>query len=103
QDVAASNAGVMCFDGPLLGESGRGRARVGRVLVADCSQDTRVQRVTQRSGWSVEMVRAVIAQQASREARLAVADAVIHNEGIGLDELAMQVETLWEHWCSATL
>ena len=44
------------------------------------------------------MVQAVIAQQASREKRRACADAVIHNDGIGVDELAQQVSALWKQW-----
>jgi dephospho-CoA kinase len=37
----------------------------------------------------------VIAQQASRAARRAAADAVIHNHGISLAELAGEVDSLW--------
>ena len=80
---------------------GRWRERVDRVLVVDCSEQTQQDRVVRRAGWSVDTVRAVIAQQASRVARLAVADAVIRNDGITLDELAMQVDTLWSHWYPA--
>jgi dephospho-CoA kinase len=71
---------------------------VDRVLVVDCSENTQVRRVVQRAGWAEATVRAVIAQQASRLARLAAADAVIHNDGIDLAALAMQVDTLWTYW-----
>jgi len=101
QEASASDAPVKVFDVPLLVESGRWRERVDRVLVVDCSEQTQQDRVVRRAGWSVDTVRAVIAQQASRTARLAVADAVIRNDGITLDELAMQVDTLWSHWYAA--
>jgi dephospho-CoA kinase len=98
REAAASSAAVKVFDVPLLVESGRWRSRVDRVLVVDCSEDTQVRRVVERAAWSAEMAHAVIAQQASRAARLACADAVIHNDGISLAELAMQVDTLWSQW-----
>ena len=43
-------------------------------------------------------VRAVLRRQASRAQRRACADAVIHNDGIGLDELRGQVLTLCSRW-----
>ena len=42
-------------------------------------------------------MRAVIAQQAPRAARRAAADAVIHNDGIALDELASEVRRALAH------
>ena len=45
-------------------------------------------------------MRDVIAQQATRERRRSVADAVIVNDGIGLDELERQVDALWQRWCA---
>jgi dephospho-CoA kinase len=100
--AAAAPAGAtVVFDVPLLVESGRWRERVERVLVVDCDEATQVRRVMQRSGWSAEAVQRVIAQQASREARRAVADAVIDNDGISLDELRLQVQALWRDWVGA--
>ena len=96
--AAAAGTKVRVFDVPLLVESTRWRSRVNKVLVVDCSNATQIARVTQRSGWSVDMVQTVIAQQASREKRRACADAVIHNDGISADELAQQVSSLWKQW-----
>lgn len=100
RQAAAASSSILVFDVPLLVESGRWRQRVDRVLVVDCSEETQVRRVIERAGWPAETVRSVIAAQASRAARLACADDVIHNDGITLDQLAMQVDTLWRHWCS---
>ena len=96
--AAASTVAVQVFDVPLLVESGRWRARVDRVLVVDCSEATQVDRVVSRSGWSADAARAVLAQQVSRRARRASADAVLYNESIALAELARQVALLWGHW-----
>ena len=98
QARAAVAGQVVVFDVPLLVESGRWRDRVDRVLVVDCSAQTQIARVTQRNGWPPEQVRAVLAAQASREARRAVADAVILNDGIDLAELDRQVDTVWQRW-----
>lgn len=94
QVEAAVAAGAKCivFDIPLLVESGRWRRQVDRVLVVDCSEATQVARVMQRSGLAEAAVRAIIAAQATREQRLAAADAVICNEGISLEELAHEVK-----------
>ena len=89
---------VVVFDVPLLTESSHWRARCDRILVVDCCEDTQVRRVVARSGWTEAQVRGVIAQQASRERRRAIADAVIHNDGIALDALAREVATLWACW-----
>ncbi|KQU67091.1 MULTISPECIES: dephospho-CoA kinase [unclassified Rhizobacter] len=98
RQAAAAGERPQVFDVPLLVESGRWRARVDRVLVVDCSAATQVARVTQRSGWGVAAVQAVIDQQASREARRAAADAVIFNETLSLAELAAEVRSLWTSW-----
>jgi dephospho-CoA kinase len=91
----AGTAPVLVFDVPLLVESGRWRSRVDVVWVVDCDEAAQVGRVAARPGWSVDMARAVIAQQATRAARRAAADAVIHNQGISLAELAAEVHSLW--------
>ena len=99
QRQAALAAGrVVVFDVPLLTESRTWRARVDRVLVVDCSEATQVERVMRRSGWREEAVRRVIAQQAPRAARRAIADAVIHNDGLSLVALQQEVNDLWQRW-----
>lgn len=72
---------VIVHDIPLLAESGRWAARLDAVLVVDCSAETQIERVMQRSGLAREVVQGIIASQASRTARRAVADAVIANDG----------------------
>ena len=92
----------LVFDVPLLAES-RGpqawRTRVQRVLVVDCPETTQLQRVMQRPGWTEDAARRVIAQQAPRALRRAMADAVIFNDAITLEQLASEVSGLWRSWC----
>lgn len=91
-------ARVIVFDVPLLVESGRWFDRVDRVLVIDCSESTQVERVMKRSGWTEATVRSVIAAQATRDQRRAVADDLIVNDGIAPTDLAEHVATLWRAW-----
>jgi dephospho-CoA kinase len=98
QQADQSDAAVVVFDVPLLAESLHWRSRCDRILVVDCSEATQIARVTQRSGWPAEQVRRVIAQQAPRELRRAIADAVIHNDGCAMPELAASVSALWRIW-----
>jgi len=91
---AAAGPGLIVFDVPLLVESRRWRALVDRVLVVDATEETQLRRVVARSGWTPEAVRAVLAQQASRAARRAAADAVIFNEALTIEELRREVRAL---------
>jgi dephospho-CoA kinase len=90
--LAATSAYVVQMV-PLLVESGTYRERCRRVLVVDCDEATQVARATARSGLTVEQVRAIMAAQASRAARLAAADDVIENQGT-FAELKGQVSAL---------
>jgi dephospho-CoA kinase len=65
---------------PLLVEKDLG-ARVDRVLVVDCPPEQQVERLVRRDGETRESALAMLAAQASREARLAAADDVIRNDG----------------------
>jgi dephospho-CoA kinase len=77
---------------PLLVESGNWRTRVNRVLTVDCSVETQIARVMSRNGFTREQVLAIIARQATREARLAAADDIINNDNAPLDALKAQVD-----------
>lgn len=98
RQAAVASGPAVVFDVPLLVESRRWRAIVDRVLIVDASEETQLQRVMARSGWTPDAVRAVIAQQARRSARRAAADAVIYNESLTLADLGTEVRTLWRHW-----
>ena len=91
----------LVFDVPLLAESRHWRARVDRVLVIDCPEAAQVARVAQRPGWTEDAARRVVAQQAGRAQRRAIADAVIFNHGLSLDAFAAEVSTVWALWTCA--
>lgn len=95
--AASSNAWVV-FDVPLLAESSHWRERVDRVLVVDCSQPTQIDRVARRAGWTRGAAEQVIASQAGRAVRRAIADAVIFNDGIDLVQLDAAVAVVWRLW-----
>jgi len=99
--AAAAGDRVVVFDVPLLAESSRWRRIVDRIVVVDCEEDTQCRRVVQRSGWTEAAVRAVIAQQARRGSRRALADAVVYNDGLTPEQLTLQVRTLWSLWVVA--
>ena len=85
---------------PLLVESGSWKTRVNRVLAVDCSVETQIARVMRRNAFTREQVLAIIARQATREARLAAADDVIVNDGRPLEELALDVDQLHRTYVS---
>ena len=80
----------LLVDSPLLGF-------VDRVLVVDCDENLQIQRLLARDTETVEQARRILAAQASREARLAIADDVIDNNQ-GLDETRHQVRGLHERY-----
>ena len=82
---------------PLLVESADYRERVDRVLVVDCPEDVQLARVRERSGLAEEEIRRIIAAQATRATRQAVADDVIDNGG-NLDALFAQVRALHQRY-----
>jgi dephospho-CoA kinase len=98
QDAIDNGAQHLVFDIPLLVESAYWRRHLHRVMVVDCTTETQIQRVMQRNGLSRVAVENIIAAQASRAQRLRAADVVIFNEGIFLDELALQVQQIAEQF-----
>ena len=98
QAQTAIQQGKTClvFDVPLLVEGiARWRSQVDKICVVDCLPETQVQRVMARSQLSRPEVERIMAQQASREQRLACADVVISNEGIDLTQLQAKVREMW--------
>lgn len=66
---------------PLLAETGGYPQLVNRVLVVDCDEERQIERTRRRSGLTQAQVRAIMAGQASRAQRLALADDIIDNNG----------------------
>ena len=76
---------------PTLVEHPIFQSLVARILVITCPESVRVQRVMARNGLTEATVRAIMASQASDEARLRVADDVIANTG-SLQDLQQAVK-----------
>lgn len=84
---------------PLLAESGRAK-EYERVLVVDCPRETQLQRLLARDQETPERAEAILAAQATREQRLAIATEVIVNTGT-LAELAATVAGLHARYLEA--
>ena len=77
---------------PLLAETGF-TAGIDRVLVIDAPRELQIRRLRERDGASHRQAHAILAAQASRRQRRAVADDVILNDG-PLETLRAQVGEL---------
>lgn len=84
---------------PLLVESGV-FADADQVVVVDVPESVQLQRLVDRDGITPELARAMVAAQASREARLARADHVLDNSG-DLEALIAQTDRLHQSLCEA--
>src|SRR3546814_17780415 len=90
----------LVFVVPLLVESGRWRDRVDRICVVDCDPETQLKRVQARSGLTPETIGRIMSAQASREARLAVADDRVINDGFTCpNALVHRARQLHDFWC----
>ncbi|MDR3394886.1 MAG: dephospho-CoA kinase [Parasulfuritortus sp.] len=76
-----SNAPYVLLVVPLFVESGAYLKIADRVLVVDCDPEQQRERVMQRDGVAEELVNSMLAAQAGREQRLALANDVIDNRG----------------------
>jgi dephospho-CoA kinase len=81
---------------PLLTEGGR-RDHVDRVLVVDSPESLQIERLVCRDSVSREQAVASLGAQATREARLAIADDVIENTGRA-EDLRGRVAALHERY-----
>ena len=96
QQAKQASSPYCIFSIPLLFETGQD-ALVARTLVVDVPCEIQCQRVVQRSGLSLQEVRAIINSQFSREQRLVRADDIIDNSG-DVRQLARQVDTLHQRY-----
>ncbi|MFH8785642.1 dephospho-CoA kinase [Streptomyces roseoverticillatus] len=93
-EAAAAPDAVVVHDVPLLAENGLAPL-YDLVIVVDAGTDTRLDRLVRLRGMTPEEARARMTAQATREARLAVADIVIDNDG-PLEALEPQVSKVWQ-------
>ena len=98
QNKIQINSHFVFIEIPLLIESSYWRSQVDRVLVVDCEESTQIRRVVQRSQLKPEQVSLILAQQASRQQRLAAADWVVNNESDNLKQLQNQAIHIQLHF-----
>jgi dephospho-CoA kinase len=84
---------VVILDIPLLAENPR--KGLSGTIVVDVPEDIAVSRLVAQRGMREDDARARMANQASREKRLAIADQVIDNSG-SLEELQRRVSEVWQ-------
>ena len=98
-ELAAAHAQgpYLIFVVPLLVESGIWQQRVARILLVDCTEKTQIERVMQRNALTEAQVRTIMANQATRAERLAIADDIVSNDG---DQalLEQQVQSLHQSY-----
>ena len=99
RSAAARGAYVMVAI-PLLVETA-GAKRFDRVLVVDCDPEIQLARLQARDGSTRAEAQRVLAAQATRAERLAVADDVIRNDG-DIASLRDQVEKLHRQYVAAS-
>ena len=71
--------------------------RCHRIVAVDCPESLQIKRVMARNGISADEVKAIMAAQATRAQRLAVADDVVTNDA-DLAKLSLQVGSLHEKY-----
>lgn len=91
-EAAQSQAPYAIYAIPLLVETDQ-QERFDRIVVVDVPTTLQISRLVERDGGTVEKAIAILESQASREARLAIADDVIDNSG-SIDATLEQVARL---------
>lgn len=93
-ESSAGPDAVVVHDVPLLAENGLAPL-YDLVVVVDASPQTQLDRLVRLRGMPEQDARARMSAQATREARLAIADHVIDNDG-PLEALEPQVRKVWD-------
>ena len=92
----SSTSPYAILSSPLLLETSQ-HTLVDRILVIDASEDLQITRASLRDQNNIGQIKAIMATQLSREARLEKADDIIHNHG-DLLELDAQVNQLHQQY-----
>ena len=93
--AAAPSDAIVLYDVPLIAENNMAGG-FDIVVVVDVPPEVQLDRLVQLRGMSEADAKARMAHQATRDARLAIADIVIDNAG-SLEDLDSQVRAAWGH------
>lgn len=86
---------VIVHDIPLLAEAGPSRSKgFDLIIVVDVPPEVQIERLTRTRGMTAEDAAARMANQATREQRLSIADIVIDNSGT-LADLRKRIDEVW--------
>lgn len=96
--LTAATSPYALLETPLLIETSQ-RDMVHKIVVVDVPEELQIARTTARDNNTEQMVKAIMAAQASRKERLAAADFVIDNSS-DLPNLFQQVETVHQQLIS---
>lgn len=100
RDALLETDRIVIVDIPLLVQADGEKSRRKQyetllgIIVVDCDPEVAVERLVRHRGFAEDDARARIANQAGREARLAVADHVVDNTG-DLDGLEARLDACW--------
>ncbi len=105
QEAEAQKPAAIVLDIPLLVENlAQWRPQIDSLWVVDCSAETQIARVLTRpssAGWSRSQVEGVLVAQATRAARQAAADVILHNDAAtSMAQLQAQVHAAWQQFQS---
>ena len=95
RQCAAANSPYCLLVVPLLVEN-RLTELADRVLVIDVDEATQIERTCHRDGVSLEQAQAILASQASRSERLAMADDVLDNQSGTTETIRERILALHE-------
>ena len=95
RQCAAANSPYCLLVVPLLVEN-RLTELADRVLVIDVDEATQIERTCRRDGVSLEQAQAILASQASRSERLAMADDVLDNQSGTTETIRERILALHE-------
>lgn len=98
QQLSEATSPYAVLVSPLLLETDQ-HTLVERVLVIDCPETDQIQRAAARDQSEPDRIKAIMANQLNRDARLAKADDILHNHA-SLADLEQQVENLHQTYLS---
>lgn len=94
---AAARTPYVILAVPLLVESGAYQNLCREIVTVDCPESTQIERVMARNGLAEAEVRRILAAQASRAERRAVAQHILDNSGPA-EALPAQIQALHAHF-----
>jgi dephospho-CoA kinase len=97
QSALKANSKLVVYDIPLLAESANWRPVLDQILVIDCLEETQIKRVMTRNNLKHIDVAKIISNQANRKMRNSVADILIFNDSISVEQLRELVTQVTQH------